>query len=208
MALSRKFLSAMDIEPEKIDEIISAHADTVDALKEERDAMKRDAETYKADAGKLAEVQKELDELKGSQGKNVFEDRFNEMKEKHDALKAEFDKYKSDVEAGETKRAKESAYRNLLHEKGISDKRIDKIIKVTDIDSVELDKEGGLKDKDKISKSIDEEWEDFIPKKGQEGAGVANPPGSNTQVPKGESRAAKIAAQYHANLYGQAKEGN
>ena len=57
MALSRKFLSALGIEADKIDEIISAHTETVDALKEERDK-------YKADADKLPGVQKELDDLK------------------------------------------------------------------------------------------------------------------------------------------------
>ena len=36
MALTRKFLSALGIEEAKIDEIISAHADTVNALKEQR----------------------------------------------------------------------------------------------------------------------------------------------------------------------------
>ena len=57
MALTRKFLSALGIEEAKIDEIISAHADTVNALKEQRDG-------YKADADKLPTVQRELDDLK------------------------------------------------------------------------------------------------------------------------------------------------
>ena len=37
MALTRKFLSALGIEEAKIDEIISAHVDTVNVLKEQRD---------------------------------------------------------------------------------------------------------------------------------------------------------------------------
>ena len=49
----------MGIEADKIDEIISAHTDTVNALKEQRD-------TYKADAEKLPAVQKELDDLKAA----------------------------------------------------------------------------------------------------------------------------------------------
>ena len=57
MALTRKMLKAMGIEEEKIEQIIEAHAETVDTLKEQRD-------TFKADADKLAEVQKELDEAK------------------------------------------------------------------------------------------------------------------------------------------------
>ena len=209
MALTRKFLSAMGIEGDKIDEIISAHADTVDALKEERDKYKRESETYKTDAEKLPSVQKELDELKKSEGNNVYEAKYNDMKEQHDALKAEFDKYKSDVASAETKRTKESAYRKLLKESNISDKRIDKIIKVSDIDALELDKDNNLKNLDALKESIKEDWGDFIVTEGTEGANVATPASTNNQVPKGRSRAAKIAAQYHANLYGApAKEGN
>lgn len=129
------------------------------------------------------------------------------MKEQHDTLKAEFDKYKSDIDAKEVKRAKESAYRKLLRESNISDKRIDKIIKVSDLDGMEVDKDGKLKDEDKLKESIKEEWDDFIVKEQQTGANVSTPNNINSQVPKGESRAAKIAAQYHSNLYGEAKEG-
>lgn len=208
MALTRKFLSALDIDPEKIDEIISAHADTVDALKEERDAAKKEAETYRDDAKKLPDIQKELDELK-AQGNGVFETKFNEMKEERDKIKAEFDKFKSDIEASEVKRSKESAYRELLRKANISDKRIDKIIKVSDMDSIELDKDGKLKDEENLTKSIKEDWGDFIVEQHQSGANTSTPLSTNTTVPKGESRAAKIAAQYHSNLYGEsAKEGN
>lgn len=207
MALTRKFLSALDIEPDKIDEIISAHADTVEALKQERDLAKKEAEAYRDDAKKLPDVQKELDELK-NQGPSVFETRYNEMKEAHDKVKAEFDKYKSDVDAKEIRRTKENAYRQLLRDAKISDKRIDKIIRVSDLDSMELDKDGKLKDEENLTKSIKEDWGDFITTERQAGAGVSNPPGNTNQVPRGESRAAKIAAQYHNNLYGESKEGN
>ena len=44
MALTRKFLSALGIEEDKVDEIIKAHTETVDALKEQRDELKADAE--------------------------------------------------------------------------------------------------------------------------------------------------------------------
>lgn len=44
MALTRKFLQAKSIDEEIIDEIISAHSETVTALKEQRDSYKADAE--------------------------------------------------------------------------------------------------------------------------------------------------------------------
>ena len=39
MSLTRKFLSAMGIEEDKIEQIIDAHTDTVNALKEARDGF-------------------------------------------------------------------------------------------------------------------------------------------------------------------------
>ena len=57
MALSRKMLRAMGIEDEKIDQIIEAHTESIDALKEQRDQ-------YKVDAEKLPALQKKLEELR------------------------------------------------------------------------------------------------------------------------------------------------
>lgn len=207
MALTRKFLSAMGIEGEKIDEIINAHAETVDALKGERDEAKREAANFKADAEKLPNVQKELDELKNAQGANPFETKYNEIKEEKETLQAEFDQYKKDIEAGEAKRTKEAVYRKLLAESGVSEKWIDKIMRFADLDGYELTNDGKFKDIETVKKGIADEYGDYIVKEGQAGATVPTPAGVNPGVPKGESRAAKIAAQYHANLYGEAKEG-
>lgn len=202
MALTRKFLSALGIESDKIDEIIEAHADTVDGLKEERDKIKAEAEKYKADAEKLPQVQKELEEFKDEGGNNPFETRYNALKEDYDKLKAEFDGFKSETEAKATHQAKESAYRNLLKEAGVSEKRIDSVLKVSDLDSIELDKEGKIKDADNVKKSVKEEWADFIQKEHQEGATTPTPIGGKLEGPRSESRAAKLAAEYHNNLYG------
>lgn len=63
MALTRKFLKALGIEDDKIEQIVEAHAETVDALKDERDS-------YKAKAEEAAETQKELDTMKAEKQKN------------------------------------------------------------------------------------------------------------------------------------------
>ena len=57
MALTRKFLAALGIEAEKVDEIITAHAETVDALKAERDEYKANAEAYAGEQKKVKESQ-------------------------------------------------------------------------------------------------------------------------------------------------------
>ena len=48
MAFTRKFLSALGIEADKVDQIIDAHTEVTDALKSERDKYKADAEKLTA----------------------------------------------------------------------------------------------------------------------------------------------------------------
>ena len=174
MSLTRKMLKAMGIEDEKIDQIIDAHTETVDALKEQRDQ-------YKADAEKLTEVQKKLDtanEQLESAGKDSW-------KVKYDALKENFESYKADQTAKETRSAKEKAYTGLLKAAGIPEKRIARIIKVSGdiIDSLELAKdESGnekAKDADKLTESIKTEWADFIQTTTPTGPNTPNPPENN-----------------------------
>ena len=165
MALTRRSLKAMGIEDEKIDEIIAAHAETVDALKEQRD-------NYKAQADELAEVQQKLDEA----NETIKANGSDEWKVKYDAIKEEYDNYKSDISAKETTRAKQAAYREVLKAAGVSDKRIDSIIRVSDIDSIELDESGKIKEAEKLTESIKNEWADFIVSTNTQGANTATPP--------------------------------
>ena len=142
MALTRKLLKGMGLTEEQMDTIIEAHTDTVDGLK-------TDLARYKEDAEKLPGVQAELENLKakGDDG----------WKDKHDKIKKEFDDYKREQMQKETKSAKESAYRELLKSAGISEQRIDAVLKVTDLTSVELE-DGKIKNADELRKSIKEEW--------------------------------------------------
>jgi len=165
MPFTRKFLSALGIEADKVDEIIIAHTEVTDALKAERDK-------YKADAEKLPTVQQELDQLKEANGKDSY-------KVKYDALKEDFDKFKSDQQAKETKEAKSAAYRKLLKDAGIVDKRIESVLKVSNIDSIELNKDGSVKDSEKLMTSIKTEWADFISSESSKGATSPNPPPHN-----------------------------
>ena len=164
MSLTRKMLKAMGIEEEKIDQIIEAHSETVDSLKADRD-------NYKEDAEKLKDVQKELDDLKakGDDG----------WKEKHDALKAEFDQYKNDVQAKETKAAKEAAYRAILKDANLSEKGIEKAIKYADWDKIELDADGKLKGANDHIKAVRDEWAEYVTTTTTTGARTSTPPANN-----------------------------
>ena len=165
MALTRTILEAMGIEEKKIDEIISAHAETMSALKQQRDS-------YKAQADELAEVQRKLDEA----NETIKANDSDAWKVKYDAIKEEYEKYKSDISAKETTRAKQAAYREVLKAAGVSEKRIDSIVRVSDIDSVELDESGKIKEADKLTESIKNEWADFIVSTNTQGANTATPP--------------------------------
>ena len=164
MSLTRKMLKAMGIEEEKIDQIIEAHSETVDSLKADRDS-------YKDDAEKLKDVQKELDDLKakGDDG----------WKEKHDRLKEEFDQYKNDVQAKETKAAKEAAYRAILKDANLSEKGIEKAIKYAEWDKIELGEDGKLKGANEHIKAAREEWAEYVTTTTTTGAKTSTPPANN-----------------------------
>ena len=163
MAFTRKMLKAMGIEEEKIEQIIDAHSETVDALKADRDA-------YKEDAAKLAAVQKELDALK-AKGDDGYKAKYEAEKAAHDALKA-------DIAAKETKKAKTDAYRELLKGANIDEKRIATILRAEapTIDKIELDADGKIKNAEQYTESIKSDWADFIVTQSAKGTNTATPP--------------------------------
>jgi len=179
MSLTRRMLKAMGIEDEKIDEIITAHSETVDALKEQRDQ-------YKADAEKLPGVQNELKSLKDAESQNggsAWEVKYNAMKEEKEKVEKAYKAFKTETEAAQTKAAKDKAYRAMLKEIGVSEKRIDAVMRVTDLDAIELDEQGAIKDADKAKENAQTEWSDFIQTTTTKGADTSTPP-TNTGTGK------------------------
>ena len=173
MALTRKMLKAMGIEDDKVDQIIEAHAETVDGLK-------ADISKYKGDAEKLPSVQKELDDIKAA-GDGGWESKAKDWEKKYNDLVA-------DNQKKETQAAKEKAYRGLLKEAGVADKRIESIMKVTKMDDITLDKDGKIKDAETLKTSIKTEWSDFISTSGAKGAPTQTPPTSNGGTGSGKTR--------------------
>lgn len=186
MALTRKFLTALGIEADKIEEIITAHTETVDALKEQANSSKAEFNELKKSFDSTDNELKEANKkLKAFESGN-WEQKYNDLKaesddvtQKYNDLKSEYDGYKSDMEAKETKNAKVSAYKKLLKEAGVSDKRIDSVIKVSNVDDISLDDDGNVKDADKIIESVKTEWSDFISTTSAKGADTAKPPANN-----------------------------
>ena len=179
---TRKYLTSIGIEEDKIDLIMDKHSEVVTELKDDRDK-------YKADAEKLTDVQKQLNDAKKELESNAGEDKY---KVKYEALKEDFAEFKKGVEAKEVKGKKENAYSKLLKDAGIPEKRISSILKVTDFDSIELDDEGNAKEAVKLLEAIKSEWSDFIPTTSTQGASVATPPANNPSSVKTREEIMKI----------------
>jgi len=200
MALTRKMLSAMDIPAEKIDEIINAHTESVNALKDERDKVQKELDELKDKSKDADAIKTELETVKAELEKAKSED----WKKKYEDTKSEFDAFKADADAKATKAKKESAYKKLLEEAGVSAKRVDSVMKVSAsaIDGLKFDKDGNVEEADKLIESVKTEWADFISTTQQKGANVSNPPANNGGDVKKPSKAAEMVAQYRNEHYG------
>ena len=133
--------------------------ESVKTLKADLEKAERERDTYKAKAPKEGEE--------------------TVSKEDYDKLKKEYDDYKADITAKTTRTEKENAFRELLKSAGVSEKRLNAIIKVSDIDGLELDKDGKIKNADKHTETVKTEWADFIETTTTRGANTANPPAGN-----------------------------
>ena len=160
---TRKMLKAMGIEEDKIDTLIEAHVEVVDALKQERDR-------YKADAEKLVEVEKELKDAKSS----------DNYKEKYEAEKKAFEAYKNEQTAKAQKAAKEAAAKTFFESKGITGANLEIAMKGAkdEIASLELDGEN-IKDNKVLADLVSGTYAGLVVTQQKKGVDVAKPPANN-----------------------------
>lgn len=184
MALTRKFLRAMGIDDDKIEEIISAHLETVNPLKDERDGLKERAD--KAD-----ELQKQVDALT-EQGSGSAD-----LAKKYEDEHAAFEAYKADVEAGKVVEGKKAAYRKLLESSGIDPKRIDAVMRVSDVSTIEVGEDGKIVDADKLTEQVKTDWSDFVVSTGTVGQRVDTPPAKQTGKPEPTNLAEALHQKYN-----------
>lgn len=162
MAVTRPFLKGMGLTDEQVSAIIEAHTDTIEGLKADRDK-------YKSEASTLAEVQKELDEYKNGE----------DWHKKYNDLDKTFKDYKTEVASREKSEKIKAAYTKLLKDSNIDDKRIDAILRVTDMANMAIGEDGNLVDADKLSEGIKNEWSAFIKATGTKGVNVETPPNTH-----------------------------
>lgn len=161
MTLTRKMLSAMGIEQDKIDQIIESHADTVNGLKEKASELQKQAE-------RVPSLEKQIEELKAAQPTEDWEAKYNE-------LKSEYEDFRQKVDDERATQEKSRLYRALLREVGVDEKRFNSIMKLTDLSEIKVE-DGKIEDVESVKKSIADEWGDFIVQKSTHGAPVDEPP--------------------------------
>lgn len=143
------------------EDICARHSADLDSIKEERDTLKKDAET-------LADVKKELEALKANNGEDY--------KAKWEKEKKDFSDYKAGIEKEKELEAKRAVLREIAKDAGLSEAGIAKAVKYHNFDDMELDEKGAAKEKAAILKGLKEEWQEYITTTETKGAATATPP--------------------------------
>ena len=195
MAFTRKFLSAMGVEADKIEEIITAHTEVVDHFRNQLD----DAKALKDEIEKLKSDKADLETKLNEANTKISGYEKDDYKGKYESEKAEHDKLKADVAGKETLAKKESALRNELKGKKYSDDAVKLILsKGGYTDKIELDKDGKPTNLDGIFKDIQEDFAMFTPKETVVNSAPDNPPanaGGKTAMTKSEIMEIKDSAE-------------
>ena len=187
MALTRAKLKAMGLEDEKIEAIIDEHSESVTALKQQRDE-------FKAKAEQADELTKQVEALKASSADN------DETARKLAEVTKEFEEFKAGVETEKAETAKRSLYRELLAKAGIDSKRIDSVLKVSDLSKVAV-KDGSIENADELTEGIKADWADFIATMTTEGANVAHPVTGGTKTGATAQDFKKMSIRDRQNLF-------
>lgn len=164
MALTRKMLEALNVEDKAIEQIIDAHTETVNGLKDKLNEMKEKADKYDA-------AQKELDALQKG-----------DYKAKYEKEHKDFEDYKKDVTAKEAKAAKESAVKAYFESKNITGKNLEIALRGSkeEADAIELDESGKIKDTKALDALVSGTFAGLVVSQKKQGANPATPPSGGT----------------------------
>ena len=183
MSFTRDFLKAMGLTEEQVSAIMAAHVEVTTGLKAERDQYKASAELLPKVQGDLAETKKQLE----AASKNEYEALY---KSEHEA----FEKFKTETTAKESKRVRQDIGRGLLREAGIPEKRVEAVLRLMNLDELELNEKSELTDRKKTLQAVKTEYADYITTSGQLKDEPDNPPGNvGTNAFKSMSLADKMA---------------
>lgn len=131
----------------------------LDALHEEADALRDELDTEKN-----ARVAAEKERDAANSGKQTAEQALTD--------------YKTQQTNKDAHAAKEAKFREQLKAAGVLEKYFDRIVRLSgeDIDKMELDSKGNVKNADKLAESLKTDWSDYVGSTTTKGAQVDNPP--------------------------------
>lgn len=173
----RKILEAENTTDEKIGEVLNLLHTETDVLQTALDEAKT----------KLAAAEKDRDTA--NSGKEAAEK----------ALKD----FKDEQTAKDTRASKTAVFKEQLKAAGVLEKYIDRIVRLSgeDIDKLELDAKGGVKNADTLVESLKTEWSDYVGTTTTKGARVATPPANTgSGMTKDQIFAIKDAGQRQAAI--------
>ena len=96
--------------------------------------------------------------------------------ERYERLRAEFEAFRAEAEGKLRAAAVSAAYRALLHDSGLTGRRAESVLRVTDLSGMELDDTGRLKDEAALRADIAAQWSDLVGATAERAAPVATPP--------------------------------
>lgn len=156
----------------------------LDALHKETDELKD-----QLDAEKTARTQAEKDRDAANGGKQAAEKALTD--------------YKAQQTQKDAHAAKEAKFRELLKSAGVLDKYADRVVRLSgeDIDKLELDEKGNVKDAKKHTDSLKNDWADFVATTTTTGAKVDTPPtNTGSKMTKDQIFAIKDAGERQAAI--------
>lgn len=156
----------------------------LDALHKETDGLKN-----QLDAEKTARTQAEKDRDAANGGKQAAEKALTD--------------YKAQQTQKDTHAAKEAKFREQLKAAGVLEKYFDRIVRLSgeDIDKMELDSKGNVKNADKLAESLKTDWSDYVGSTSTKGAPVDNPPANTgSKMTKDQIFAIKDAGERQAAI--------
>lgn len=171
MALTRKLLkdvakeSDIELTTEFMDSIIKAHTETRDLYAEEQKKP----------------LQEQLDKLGKETPDDVKEStEYKALETKLNTLQGEYDTYKTGIETKELNQTKIEALKTELIKQGANEKFIDRMIKTTDLSTIEV-KDGVLDKTEEVVTGFKTEWGDVFGEMQIKGAEINKPLGGKQE---------------------------
>lgn len=125
------------------------------------------------------QLKAELDDAKDSAKNKAgeWETKAKEWENKYNSEHTAFEDYKANETKMQESKAKENAYKELLTSAGVSNKLVDLVVKASakEIEALTL-KDGKIEGAEELTKSIKENYKDYITTTEQRGADIQNPP--------------------------------